>query len=82
MIECPYCENEQDDPEECFGDGDEQEVECWECEKHFIVRTAISVDFEPRKADCLNGAPHDYQLAKTFPAEFAEMRCVTCGEKK
>jgi len=60
-IECPYCGKEQDichDDGHGYEEGVRHEEECEECEKTFIFLTTISFDYEPYKADCLNGEPH------------------------
>tara|TARA_R110002020_G_scaffold472424_1_gene700418 strand:+ start:13673 stop:13963 length:291 start_codon:yes stop_codon:yes gene_type:complete len=62
-IQCPYCGKEQD---VCHDDGagyeedKAHEMECCGCEKTFTFQTHISYDYYPSKADCMNGAPHDF----------------------
>jgi len=83
-VEYPYCgaelEINHDD-----GYGYEEygiyEQECRECEKVFAYTTWISIHHEAKKADCLNGAPHQYKKTATYPPEFARMRCVDCGHE-
>ena len=83
-VEFPYCgaelEINHDD-----GYGYEEygiyEQECRECEKVFVYTTWISIHHEAKKADCLNGAPHQYKKTATYPPEFARMRCVDCGHE-
>ncbi len=71
-VECPYCGAGQ---EICNDDGHgmeedvKHEQECSECEKYFIFTTSILVLHEASKADCLNGAPHDYAPTITYPRE-------------
>jgi hypothetical protein len=47
-----------------------------------MYTTYIHMTYTPHKADCLNGAPHDYQLTKTIPPEFACMECTVCEDRK
>lgn len=84
-INCPYCEAEveinHDD-----GRGYEEDVkhqqECNNCNKTFVFNTIISFDYEPYKADCLNGGEHDFEPTHTFPIEFTKMECIDCGEQR
>jgi len=81
-IECPYCgadvEINHDDGYGYEEDGN-YEQECPACEKVFAYTTLIAVHHRAWKADCLNGAPHQYKKTATYPPEFARMRCVDCG---
>ena len=62
-IKCPYCDAGND---VCHDDGQgydedvKHEMECHACGKSFVFTTAISLHYSPSKADCLNGAPHDF----------------------
>ena len=84
-MQCPYCGADQevchDDGQGCE-EGVKHQHECSACEKTFVFTTAISFDYEPEKADCLNGSPHDYQRTCTFPRRFTKMRCSACGEER
>ena len=80
-IECPYCEYEQEvNHDDGFGyeEGPLHEMECGSCGKNFVFTTSISYYYEPAKADCLNGEPHDFQPTKTYPKRFAKMGCTMC----
>ena len=83
--ECPYCgadvEINHDDGYGYDEDGN-YEQECRECKKVFAYTTQIIFHHEATKADCLNGAPHQYKKTVTFPAEFARMRCMDCGHER
>ena len=64
---CPYCGASQ---KVFSGDIDysedmNNEHECCECGKNFIINVRISYRLESRKADCLNGAPHDMEVRIT-----------------
>lgn len=66
-FECPYC---GEDFEVCNDDGhgyDEavaHEDECGECGKNFIFYTTVSFHYTAHKADCLNGAEHNWKDMK------------------
>jgi len=84
-VECPYCEKEI---EICHDDGfgyeedQKHEYQCPECEKNFVFWTTISISNSAEKADCLNDGFHNYEKTKTYPPEFAKMRCIMCGHEK
>lgn len=84
-IECPYCEKGLEiDHDDGFGyeEGVNHEMECYHCGKSFVFETSISFYYEASKADCLNDGIHDYQKTSTFPVEFSEMECSTCGDRR
>lgn len=84
-IECPYCGYEQDichDDGFGYEEGVKHQMECINCGKTFVFETAIIFNYEAEKADCLNGAPHDWHPSKTYPIEFTKMRCSMCGEER
>lgn len=84
-VECPYCGSEEkvnhDD-----GYGYEEDgvfnQQCGNCEKFFVFTTSISFYYEAEKADCLNGAEHDYKKTVTYPVEYARLRCTICSHEK
>jgi NAD-dependent SIR2 family protein deacetylase len=62
-IECPYCGHEYEldhDDGSFYEDGKLEEDQCPECEKFFLVYTSVTYYHEGSKADCLNGAPHNW----------------------
>ena len=83
--ECPYCGAGQ---EICHDDGygyeedKAHQQECSRCRKAFVFYTAISFSYETQKADCLNGAEHDYKRTNTYPKWAARDRCTMCGDEK
>lgn len=84
-IECPYCGAELDvchDDGQGYAEGVLHEMQCDKCEKNFVFQTLISFYYEPEKADCLNGSPHEYKITKTHPIEFSMMRCSTCSDER
>lgn len=84
-MQCPYCGADQ---EVCHDDGHgyaedvRHEHECTECEKLFVFNTYISLDYTPHKADCLNGAPHDFKISSTFPRKYSRMVCTHCDTER
>ena len=84
-MECPYCGADQ---EVCHDDGQgyaedvRHQHTCRECEKTFVFLTYISFDYEPSKADCLNGAPHKLKMSSTWPRQYSKMRCQHCDYER
>lgn len=80
-MRCPYCDTEC---EVCHDDGagyseDEKHRQwCGSCDKQFIFTTAISFDYYPEKADCLNDGEHDWQPTVTWPIEYTKGECSIC----
>jgi hypothetical protein len=63
-VECPYCGEEQEvnhDDGYGYEEGRTYEQKCGDCEKNFAFTTSISFYYATSKADCLNGAEHNYQ---------------------
>lgn len=82
---CPYCwESLEINHDDGYG-YDEDELynqECSYCGKTFVFTTAIHISHETKKADCLNGGDHAWELTKTYPPEFSRLKCTQCGEEK
>ncbi|QJC56104.1 hypothetical protein HC248_01390 [Polaromonas vacuolata] len=69
-MRCPYCEADQkvcQDDSGKYSESERHEHTCTSCDKNFVFRTNISFNYNPKKADCLNGEPHILQLTKTWP---------------
>lgn len=84
-LECPYCETELEvNHDDGFGYEEDckHEMGCSNCDKSFIFTTSILYCYEAEKADCLNGANHNYELTHTHPKEFSKMRCSMCGDER
>lgn len=84
-VECPYCGAEQEiNHDDGYGYEEDQihEQDCTECGKAFAYTTAISYYYEAKKADCLNGAPHDFKPTHTTPKRYTRMQCGDCGEER
>jgi len=61
-IACPYCDHvfQIDTCEHDLQDESEGEETCPECRKNFAFTASIHWYFASRKADCLNGSPHNF----------------------
>jgi hypothetical protein len=84
-INCPYCDAEQEiNHDDGYGYTEEEihQQQCGECDKYFTFTTSISFYYEAEKADCLNGAEHDFQPTHTQPVEYTKMRCSMCDESR
>lgn len=84
-VECPYCgEAVEINHDDGYGyeEGVSHQQDCPKCDKTFIYTTTITIHHEARKADCLNGAEHQYEQTKCFPPEFARLRCKICDDEK
>lgn len=80
-MKCPYCGADQDvshDNDYGYEEGVLHEHDCSECKKTFTFQTFISFSYESFKADCLNGAPHDLYLSRTYPRQYARVLCRNC----
>jgi hypothetical protein len=66
-IECPYCRAEQEYNGDGLSDDESEEVQCEICEKNFMITACVSVSYDSRKCDCLNGAEHRFQDTRSFP---------------
>ena len=79
-MQCPYChvgqhadvefENSEDVP---------YEHECSKCGKHFVYTIGLRVYYEPRKADCLNGADHKMKFLRAWPKKYSRIGCKHCA---
>ena len=84
-MQCPYCGADQEvchDYGHGYAEGVRHEHTCSECEKTFVFETYISFDYEPSKADCLNGAAHDLVFRKSWPKELSRMGCKYCDHER
>jgi len=82
-VKCPYCGEWQEiNHDDGYGEGETFEQECADCEKNFVYTTAIIFYYDAKKADCLNGADHNYEPTRTYPKKYTEMKCVDCGYRR
>jgi hypothetical protein len=83
-IECPYCGADLEINHDDYGyeEGQTHQQTCGACDKTFTYTTAIYFRYHASKADCLNDGEHQYEKTKTYPPEFARLRCKTCDHEK
>lgn len=78
---CPYCEEEIKGPDDAQEEGDDYEHECPKCEKSFVFSVSYSVSYRTFKADCLNGADHNFKRKTSrFNENIIRYKCEVCGE--
>lgn len=81
-LECPYCGEGNDvchDDGAGYEEGKRHEMQCSHCEKYFVFETTIMYHYEPEKADCLNGEPHDMKPVTHFPRHWPNwVQCKNC----
>lgn len=79
---CPYCGTDidvaHDDP---WVEDDLYEAQCPNCEKYFTYTMSVSVHFDLRKADCLNGGNHALKVyTYSFEGDvYYHIQCNSCG---
>jgi len=80
-LECPYCEYEMDDPDDCYEPCVIYEKECPACEKTFVFQVEYTRNYDSFKADCLNGGKHQYKEQKRYGSGEPEIyqKCSDCG---
>lgn len=84
-IDCPYCGDWSEvchDAGRGYAEDEAHEMTCESCEKAFVFFTALHFTYDSRKADCLNGAPHNYERTSTYPRKYARMRCKDCEHER
>lgn len=82
-INCPYCGFEQEiDHDNKYEQDQQHQTECMECGKTFVFETEISFSYTASKADCLNGAEHQWKETNAIPRCFRRLQCPDCGEEK
>ncbi len=84
-VSCPYCNHSQRvNHDDGFGYSEDEahQMVCRECEKTFVFYTSVHFSYEAYQANCLNGSPHTYARTKTYPPQFARMRCDDCGHER
>lgn len=65
-VVCPYCGAEDDDTGQILEGGNGPDgIDCDGCGKSFMYEADFTVHFTTWKADCLNGAPHDWKRSQT-----------------
>lgn len=82
-LECPYCEKEIEDPDDCHDPNENHEWECPHCEKNFIFTIEYYPTYSSYKADCLNGGEHNLKDIAGVPKWFfaGKYRCKDCDHE-
>ena len=84
-LECPYCGNWNEvNHDDGYGAGEDRlhEQDCDSCGKTFTYTTSVHFYYESYKADCLNGAEHEFEAQTCYPKEYTKMKCVNCEETR
>lgn len=84
-VSCPYCGKDQEinhDDGYGYAEDEVHNQQCDSCEKYFTYTTFVTYIYNAEKADCLNGAPHNWKPTHTYPREYARMRCSICDEHR
>lgn len=82
QTECPYCkcltevELERD---WATTKNDPHEAKCCHCHKNFVFHTEFFLTLHPKKADCLNGSPHQFAEWLGLPHGYEKKECKDCG---
>ncbi len=86
-LECPYCEAGLDvNHDDEFGFGCDEDVahqmKCKECGKTFVFHTVVYRDYDPQKADCLNGSNH--RVGEWYPCGigYKQRRGEGCDQRQ
>jgi len=85
MENCPYCNCEIEighDDGYGYNEDEKHQQQCRKCGKYFVYETTIIINHKLSKADCLNGADHNFKPTKTFPKEHTRMVCEICDESR
>lgn len=82
-FECPYCGKDLCEPGDCREMERNYEWECGYCGKVFQFSVDYTINFYTKKADCLNGDPHDYRKIVGAPDWWFKdkRRCSMCGDQ-
>jgi hypothetical protein len=88
-LECPYCDAPNEvchDDGQGYEEGKAHEMTCGDCGKNFVFHTAISFNYTPEKADCLNGYPHRFREWRTLweheGKTVEDRRCMDCDHNE
>ena len=78
-MNCPYCEEDIDAPDDCYNSEQTYEHECPYCEKKFTFTLEYLPQYYPIQADCLNGEPHAFKERHCCPA-YVGVGVYICGD--
>lgn len=82
-IECPYCGEYTDEPDESYEEDENYEVNCKHCDKYFFASPYyLKCWNDAKKAPCLNGGDHDYVHEITaYGDKVRKYKECECGKK-
>lgn len=80
---CPYCDKELDRPDDCYEQDHPYQWTCYKCDKQFIFTITYYASYTATKADCLNGADHDFKPINGYPREYFKNKraCSMCDKE-
>jgi uncharacterized Zn-finger protein len=83
-LECPYCKEGLEAPEECEATEILHEAECPHCGKFFGFYTDWSPTYRESKIPCWNGEAHKWEPVKVQSDRFftGRERCAYCDERR
>jgi len=84
-VTCPYCGKELEVYDCEAGQDENIQIECNECGKTFIAQVEYNVSYYSRKAACLNGGKHDWEIGiihPDFPRVHSRAYCRACNESR
>lgn len=82
MIECPYCEHEQNDPDDCYKDDVHYDNECNNCKKTYGFKIYYEPEYDSYKLPCANGEKHLWKKTMLYHKESYFYRCDYCNLEK
>lgn len=81
-VKCPYCAADVEinhDDGYGYEEDETHQQKCPYCKKTFIYTTAFHFSYGVSKADCLNGAPHEWKDVPGCRCDaWKVVRCPTC----
>jgi len=82
-LQCPYCDEEIEDPDDAYEPDRDYEHECPHCEKNFVFHVEYTRNYSANKAECLNGGEHRYKERKLYGTgePLIRWRCQDCGHE-
>lgn len=85
-LSCPYCAAANEVIHD-YGVGEEEcvnhKMRCTTCNMYFVFQTVITRLYTPKKADCLNGKPHElYEVGQWFNSKRVLKRCKNCDHQE
>ena len=82
-LQCPYCEEELDDPDDAYEPERDYEHSCPHCDKSFVFQVEYTRHYSANKAECLNGGEHRYKERKLYGTgePLIRWRCEDCGHE-